>query len=226
MKKEVMLGLFFHFQKLFILIINLKMNIVNEAIKILRGGGVIASPTDTVYGLLADATNPDAVKKVYRIKGREEGKALPVFLYSLDWVDRFALVNDEQRKFLQNIWPGKVTVVVKLRKNHTLAPNVVSKEETIALRIPNQTLILELLANYKKPLTGTSANISGMPPCLDAKCVKRQLTKTVPDLIIDWGNLPPSEASTIIDLTKSPWRITRKGAGYENVCAWIEGKQK
>lgn len=199
---------------------------MNEYIRILREGGVIAAPTDTVYGLLADATNPDAVEKVYQIKGRGKGKALPVFLYSLDWVDKFALVNDAERKFLQKVWPGKVTVVVRLRKNHTLAPNAISRERTCAFRIPNQSLILELLANYKKPLTGTSANISGMPPCSDAKCVKHQLKKTAPDLIIDWGKLPPSEASTIIDLTKSPWRITRKGADYENVCAWIQRKQK
>lgn len=195
---------------------------VNEAIKILRGGGVITAPTDTVYGLLADATNPDAVEKVYHIKGREEEKALPVFLYSLDWVDRFALVNDGQRKFLQNVWPGKVTVVVTLRKNHTLAPNAVSKEGTCAFRIPNQTLVLDIIRQFKKPLTGTSANRSGMAPCRDAACVREQLQDLPPDLIIDWGILPWSEPSTTVDLTKTPPRILRKGGDYEKVLRLVQ----
>lgn len=196
------------------------MQELNHIIDILKNGGVIAAPTDTVYGLLADATNAEAVKKVYAIKGRGEKKALPIFLGSLEWLKDYAVFTEEQLVFLKNVWPGKVTVILGLTPNHSLAKNAII-ENTAAFRVPNYKLILEILAAFKKPLIGTSANYSDIPSCYDARCVKKQLAKMPPDLIIDEGELAPSKPSTIIDLTKTPSRVVRKGAGYEKISAFL-----
>lgn len=188
---------------------------LKQVLKILHQGGVIAAPTDTIYGLLADATNPEAVKRVYEIKGRGIRKALPIFLYSLDWLNEFAEVKLQQKSFLKTVWPGKITVILKLKEKTSLAPNAVSKDGTSAFRIPKDPLILDILKQFKKPLTGTSANRSGMPPCLNTECIKTQLKEPPPDYIIEGGRLRQSEPSTIIDLTKTPPKILRKGAEYE-----------
>ncbi|MBI3335303.1 MAG: threonylcarbamoyl-AMP synthase [Candidatus Portnoybacteria bacterium] len=186
-------------------------------IDILKQGGVVAAPTDTVYGLLADATNSEAVEKIYKIKGRKGEKALPIFLYSLDWLGEFVEIKPQQKSFLEKVWPGKVTVILKLKEKTSLAPNAISKEGSAAFRIPNHPLVIEILKEFKKPLTGTSANRSGMPPCLDAECIKKQLTQLKPDFIIDIGKLPPRKPSTIVDLTKTPPQIVRRGSDYKSV---------
>lgn len=196
------------------------MQDINNIIAILQNGGVVAAPTDTVYGLLADATNMEAVKKVYAIKGREKGKALPIFLGSSEWLKDYAIFNEKQSVFLKTIWPGKVTVILELTINHSLAKNAII-ENTAAFRVPNYKLILDILAAFKKPLTSTSANYSDMPPCYNAQCVKNQLRQLPPDFIINKGELAPCEPSTIIDLTKTPPYLVRKGAEYEKIISFL-----
>lgn len=195
---------------------------MEDYIRILKNGGVIAAPTDTVYGLLADATNPDAVEKVYTIKGRGEDKALPIFIPSLDTLKDIALVTEAYLAWLKTLWPGKVTFVFNSKPDTPLAPNAIAKDKTVALRIPNHPLILDILKQYNKPLTGTSANRSGEPSCLDTYCIETQLRLALPDAIIDGGTLRPSEASTIADLTKTPPTIVRKGADYEKVLRLVQ----
>lgn len=196
------------------------MQKLTRIIAILKNGGVVAAPTDTVYGLLADATNAEAVKKVYTIKGRGQEKALPVFLGSLEWLKDYAVFNNEQSLFLKSVWPGKVTVILELKANHSLAKNAIIKN-TAAFRVPNHKLVLAVLAAFKKPLTGTSANYSDMPSCRNPECIKKQFAHTLPDFIIDEGELTASEPSTIIDLTKTPPRVVRKGAEYEKISHFL-----
>lgn len=182
---------------------------VKKILNILKNGGVVAAPTDTVYGLLVDVSNPSAIKKIFAIKGRGEGKALPIFLASLDWLSRFVDVTPEQRQFLQQVWPGKVTVILPLKPGVTLINN--------AFRIPAYPLVIDILNAFGKPLTGTSANKSGTSPCLSAQEVRKQLISPAPDYIIDKGTLAPSQPSTIVDVTTSPFRIIREGADNDKV---------
>ena len=182
---------------------------IKKILDILKNGGVIAAPTDTVYGLLADVSNPDAIKKVFAIKARSEGKALPILLASFDWLSRFVKVNEAQRQFLAQVWPGKITVILPLKLGVSLINS--------AFRVPAYPLVIDILNAFSKPLTGTSANKSGAKPSMSAREVREQLTSPAPDYIIDEGVLAPSHPSTIVDLTTSPARIIREGADSDKV---------
>lgn len=194
---------------------------MKDYIRILEEGGVLAIPTDTVYGLAADATNPDAVARVFAIKGRGEEKALPIFVLDIRMAKMIADISVIQESFLVRIWPGKVTAVLPLRSNAPLAKNAVAPDGTVALRIPDYPLVSELLQRFKRPLTGTSANKSGQPACRDIPALRSQLADLPPDGIIDAGELPESLASTIVDLTKEPPVILRSGAEEQKVRALL-----
>ena len=181
------------------------MEIINKIAKEIKKGKVIVCPTDTVYGLIADATNKWAVDKVFKIKKRPKNKPIPVFVKDLKQAKKLAKIDKKQEKFLKQVWPGKTTVVL----NRTKVKIYGADRKTIALRIPNYKLILDLLKRINFPLTGTSANISNKPPTTKIDEVLKQL-KHNPDLIIDAGNLKKSKPSRIIDLTYSKPKVLRK----------------
>lgn len=187
--------------------------IIKETARLIKQGGVVIFPTDTVYGLLADAKNKKAVKKVFEIKKRKETKAIPVFVKDIKMAKSLAKIDKEQECFLKKVWPGKITMILKAKKNCGLAKELFGDEKTLGLRKPNHKLVNELLEKINKPLTGTSANISGKPASTKIKKVLKQFQKqkAQPDLIIDRGNLPKSRVSTVIILTKDKIKILRKG---------------
>ena len=187
------------------------METINHIVKELKKGKVVICPTDTVYGLIADATNKKTVEKIFRIKKRSKNKALPIFVKDLKAAKKLAQIDKSQEKFLKKAWPGKVTAVLK-RKTKKAKPRIYGNDKkTIALRVPNYKLVLDLLKKINRPLTGTSANVSGKPIFNDIKDVLKQFKnkKPKPDLIIDAGNLPKSKPSLVIDLTKKPPKILR-----------------
>ena len=182
---------------------------IKEAKKLIQEGGVIVCPTDTVYGLIADATNKKAIKRIFRIKKRPKTKPIPVFVKDLAQAKKIAEINKKQEEFLKKAWPGKVTAILKPKKKF---PRGIGKpKEEIGLRVPGYRLINILLKKINQPLAETSANISGRPPSVKIKEVLKQF-KTCqyqPDLIINAGNLPKSKPSKVIDLTQSPPKILR-----------------
>ncbi|HCM36559.1 MAG TPA: threonylcarbamoyl-AMP synthase [Candidatus Wildermuthbacteria bacterium] len=192
----------------------LRVNIENigraaqEAYAALEAGGVVVCPTDTVYGLLADAANKKAVQKVFEIKGRPKNRALPVFVKDIKMAKRLARISKKQEAFLEKTWPGKVTAVLE---NRGVLPEGLEERGTVALRIPNYELIHKILQKLDRPLTGTSANISGEPACLDGKEVLAQFRgrKAQPDVLLDAGKLPPSKPSMIIDITGKDYTVLR-----------------
>ena len=128
---------------------------------------------------------------------------------NLEMASKFASMDKKQKSFLKSVWPGRITVVLKRRKGRRLYG---ADKKTIALRIPKNKLILELIRKVGNPLTATSANVSGKPP---AKCVKDILKqfqngKYQPDTIVDAGISKSAKPSTIIDLTGSKIKILRK----------------
>lgn len=180
------------------------VNKIEETVKVLESGGVVVLPTDTVYGLAADAKNEKAVSKVFEIKGRSRAKALPVFVSSFEMLDEIARVQDERtRDFLKKIWPGKITCVFGAKNGGT-----------IAVRIPNYDLILKIVEALARPITGTSANVSGGKEYVKINGLLRELKnfKVQPDFIWDLGDLPPSRPSTVLDCTVWPPKILREGA--------------
>jgi len=193
---------------------NLK-TIVKITVKSIKQGEVVVCPTDTVYGLLADATNEKAIKKLLKIKKRRTQKPIPIFVKDLKTAKRLAQINKNQEKFLRKVWPGKVTTVLK-RKNK-LPKILFAERKTIGLRIPKYKLVQDLFKKLNCPLTRTSANISGKPASNNIKEIINQFknqppTKNgggQPDLIIDAGNLPKSKPSIVLDLTIWPPKILR-----------------
>ena len=173
---------------------------VCEAIKM---GVVAICPTDTVYGLIVDAVNKEAVDKIFETKKRDKAKAISVFVRGIEEIKKFAFVNENQRKFLEENLPGKFTVILKKKPNCGLAENLFGGKETIGIRIINNKIISDILGKINKPLTATSANISGQPASGKIKEILEQFEnqEIKPDLVLDAGDLPESSPSKIIDLT-------------------------
>ncbi|GAI43632.1 unnamed protein product, partial [marine sediment metagenome] len=167
-------------------------SIMKMAEKSIKEGEVVICPTDTVYGLISDATNEKAVKKLFKIKKRSVLKPIPIFVKDMKMAKKFARINKKQEEFLKKVWPGKVTVVLKRRKKKIKLFGVA--KDTIALRIPKYKLINELLKKLNCPLIGTSANISGKPASTKIKTVTFQFKnqKFLPDLVLNSGNLRKS----------------------------------
>jgi len=180
----------------------------------IRRGEVVILPTDTVYGLIADAKNEKAVKRIFEIKGRETKKTLSIFVKDIKMAKDLAFVNKRQEKFLKTSWPGKVTAVLKAKpkKKKFFKFGIINSENKIGLRIPKYELVNFLIKKLNSPVTGTSANISGNPASTKIKEVLRQFEnrKYQPDLTIDAGNLPKSKPSTVFDLTVFPPKILRQ----------------
>lgn len=183
-------------------------NTVEITAQILKEGGVVIAPTDTVYGMLADATNELAIKKLYKIKDRSEDKALPIFVRDITMAKELAVISQEQQLYLEKNWPGKVTTILE-RKDDINIFGVENK--TIALRIPSYPFINLLLERINLPLSGTSANISGEPSSTKIDEILKQFEnkEIQPDLIINAGDLEESQPSTIVDLTEADLKIVR-----------------
>lgn len=181
--------------------------IVKKALMALRRGEVLACPTDTVYGLLCDSTNRQAVEKIFKIKKRDKLKPLAVFVKDIKAAKKLAFVDKGQEKFLRN---NKITAILKA-KQKILSP-LVYKNDTIGIRIPDYKLLNSILKKFKNPLAQTSANISGNPPTTKIKEVLKQFAKqkTRPNLAIDAGDLPKSKPSKIVDLTGQKSRVLRR----------------
>ena len=181
---------------------------LEKGINILRKGGVIAFPTDTVYGLGADAFNSVAVQRIYEIKDRSRSNPLPLLIADVKQLAALAEPIPELARFLaRQFWPGGVTLVLSKRDS---VPAYLASGPTIAVRVPDHPACLTLLQHLAGPLIGTSANVSGQPVALTADEVRQQLGDRV-DLIIDGGRCPGGKESTVLDITREPPVILRQG---------------
>jgi Sua5/YciO/YrdC/YwlC family protein len=181
---------------------------IENAIEILRQGGVIAFPTDTVYALGADAFNAKAIERVYEIKSRPKCLLLPLLIADLSQLTAVAEPIPGIAWFLaRRFWPGGLTLV--LSKAASL-PAYLATGSSIAVRIPNHPICLSLIRCLGNPIIGTSANISGQRSTLTADEVKQQLGDKV-DLIIDGGRCPGGKESTVADVTSAVPVILRQG---------------
>ena len=182
----------------------------NVAIGVLKNGGTVALPTDTAYCLAANIYIDNAIKNVFTIKQRSLDKALPIFLSSEEELTSVASdIPDIAWQLAEAFWPGGLTIILK--KHPSLLTLAVSGGNTIAVRVPNHPIPLDVIASIGSPITGTSANISGFKSPTMADEVDRQIGDSV-DMIVDGGKCPISTLSTIIDLTSSVPKILRDGA--------------
>ena len=183
---------------------------LKQAIDILRNGGVVGIPTDTVYGVAANALDEKAVDKVFDLKGREDTSPIPVLIGQVEDLYRYGReIPDEAIELARAFWPGQMTIVVP---KADIIPSVVSGGlDTVGLRIADHPVPRELVSALGAPITATSANISGTDSLSSAKSVLEQLGHSL-DMVFDGGELPPSRPSTVVDASVSPPRILREGA--------------
>jgi L-threonylcarbamoyladenylate synthase len=183
---------------------------LQTAVDVLRGGGVVAYPTDTLYGLAADPTNRSAVDAIFRVKGRRTGEALPLVAASLVQVERVAgRLPDATRRLAERFWPGPLTLIVDAWPG--LAPAVHGETGTVAIRVPDHAVARALAEACGAPITSTSANRSGEPAVDNADDVVRSIGDRL-ELVIDGGRTPGGPPSTIVDTRSADVRIIRAGA--------------
>lgn len=181
---------------------------IGKGIRILRRGGVIAFPTDTVYGLGADVFNARAVERVYEIKNRPKNQQFPLLIADVEQLTALAEPIPEITWLLaRRFWPGGLTLVLSRKGS---LPAYLASGPTIAVRVPNHPVCLALIEGLGNPITGTSANTSGRPAALTADEVSQQLEGEI-DLVINGGKCPGGKESTIVDVTREPPTILRPG---------------
>ena len=183
---------------------------LGNAARVLADGGVVAVPTDTLYGLAADAFNQKAVERVFRLKGRPERVPLPLLLASPQDVLECAIhVPEQVWQLAERFWPGPLTLV--LRKADRIPAVVSAGGDTVALRVPRHDLTTRIIRTLGHPITGTSANRSGALPATTADEVRRIFGDEL-DLVVGSASSADGVASTVLDLSQDTPRIVRLGA--------------
>ena len=180
---------------------------IPEALKVLRRGGLVAFPTDTVYGLAALPNDSAAIERIFEAKGRDSSKAIAVLVSGVEQLPLLTPgLTDSARQLAERFWPGALTLVVP---RHPNLPEVISPYPTIGVRMPNHTFALELL-RASGPLATSSANGSGGANTTTAQAVLEQLDGRI-DLILDGGVTPGGVPSTVVDCTSAEVKILREG---------------
>ena len=183
---------------------------IHAAVVMLRVGGIVCFPTDTLFALGADAFNAEAVERVYRAKDRDHAQGLPVLLSDVEQLNSVAIdVPESALTLAQQYWPGALTLVV--RRSPDLPEVVSGGAMTVAVRVPDHPVARQIIRELGRPVIGTSANRSGAS---DARSLENVVEELGPwlDYTVGEGTLPAGEPSTIVDLTTARPEVLREGA--------------
>ena len=182
----------------------------DELVGIMRGGGLVAVPTETVYGLAGNGLDEKAVAEIYEVKGRPEVKPLSLMVHDAASMERYCeSVPPQAHTLAKRFWPGPLTIVMKAKP---CVPEIVrAGGETVGLRCPDHLLTLELLEKSGVPFAAPSANPSGEPSPKNADSVLKYFDGKI-DAVLDGGECGIGRESTLIDLSRMPYRILRQGA--------------
>jgi len=184
------------------------VNNIREASKVVKNGGLVVYPTDTVYGLGCDPFNVKAVKRVFKVKGERKEKPLPILGSDMECIQKIAFMNEKARKIAEKYWPGPLTLVVL--KKPALPDIVTCGLPSVGVRIPKHTVALQLISLCNGLLVGTSANKTEEKPPKTAQEANEQLGEHA-DIVLDGGPTPLRQESSILDLTGEKPRMLRKG---------------
>lgn len=180
-----------------------------KIIDILNQGGVIAYPTETVYGLGCDPFQEEAVKRILTLKERKEDRPFILLIPNREWVSKLTeTVSPLAMGLIERFWPGPLTLV--LEASQDVPYWLKQRDNTIAFRISSHPWVQEFLGFYGKPLVSTSANRSGFPPARNAEEVRHYFSQGI-DLVIEGEILPPSLGSTIVSVKNDRLDILREG---------------
>jgi L-threonylcarbamoyladenylate synthase len=178
----------------------------------LREGGILVYPTETAYALGCDATNPKAVKRIFKIKHRPLSKTLPLIAGSPAMVKRFCQLSKTELKLAQKYWPGPFTMVLVRRRDRPLClSGIVAKDKTIAIRVSSNKIARELSHRLGRPLVSTSANLFGKGECYSVSEVEKQLGCGSGIIIVGGKKLKKQKSSTIVRVKKDGVEIIRQG---------------
>jgi len=182
---------------------------IDEAVAVLKNGGVIAFPTETFYGLGADARNEASIDKIFGIKGRDFKNPILVVIGDVRHLEAFAEdIPAEAHKLVDRFWPGPLTIV--FRAAPSVSPTLTAGSGKIGIRLTSHPVAMEISKRLGGPVTATSANLSGAPECSSVVEVISQLEGKL-DGVIDGGHTPGGKGSTIVDVTVYPPKVLREG---------------
>jgi L-threonylcarbamoyladenylate synthase len=183
--------------------------IIAEAAAVIKHGGVVVFPTRCLYGLGADALDPDAVEKIIKIKQRPEDNPILVLIHSRRQLDSLvANITPAAVAIMEAFWPGRVTLVFEA--SVTLSNRLTARTGKIGVRLAGHPVAAALVKQVGSPVTGTSANLSGRPGCHQVHYLDPPIAKQV-DLVLDAGMLKGGAGSTIVDVTADAPQILREG---------------
>ena len=182
---------------------------LDKAIRVLAKDGLVALPTETVYGLAGNAYSDKAVKKIFKLKGRPKSNPLIIHYYNIQKALDDVVVNNNFKKLYKKFCPGPITFILKKKRNSKILPSANAKLNTVAVRFPKHKIVRAILKNISFPLAMPSANISSNVSPVCAQDVYEEFKKKI-KLIIDGGQSKFGIESTVIDLTNTP-KILRPG---------------
>jgi len=188
------------------LIVNCDPQGIQKASRVVSDGGIVVFPTDTVYGVGCDPFNKKSVDKIYKIKNRPKSKPFPILVYSMKEVNQIADFDSDSQRLAEKFWPGPLTLILKLKDSKI--EKSLEIEGKIAVRIPSNKCLLDLLSNCKF-LIGTSANISGQESFTNSEECYNSLKDF--DVFLDGGNLEGRGESTILEIKDGKPIIHRSG---------------
>lgn len=187
-------------------------NYLSETTAVIKNGGLVVYPSDTVYILAVDPRNPVAVNKLLSFKNRWPGKAVSIAVSDINMAQNYVKLTPNSRLLYQNLLPGPFTLVSPGR--HLVAPGIEAENGTLGIRIPSSSHILDLVKRLGFPVTATSANLSGRTPHYSISSFFKTLSqkkKNLIDLAVDGGVLPKNKPSTVVDTTEPELKILRRG---------------
>ena len=186
----------------------------NDIIKTLKDGKLVIMPTDTIYGIIGDATNEDVINKVYEVKERPHDKPLLILVSNLSMLHELVTeIPKETEKIINKFWPGPLTILFK--KSSKVSDTLTANSSLVAIRMPNDKRLLNIMNHLNRPLISTSANISSHDAITNPNQLEEKMKEKI-DLIVDEGTVN-NEASTLITIVNGKIEILREGSLTEKI---------
>ena len=187
----------------------IKENELNESVEVLKKGGIVIFPTETVYGIGTNALCESSVKRIYEVKERPDEKPLSIMVSNKGEISKYAIIENEiEKKIIDSFMPGPITIILK--KKEGVFDYISSGKDTIGIRIPNNNIMLKLLQKAEIPIVAPSANISGRPSGIIFENILKDFNGKV-DVAINGGKCEISEPSTIVQVIDNEPIILREG---------------
>ena len=181
---------------------------IDKIVEVIDNGGLVITPTDTIYGIMGDALNEDVIRRVFEVKQRPYNKPLLLLMDSFEMVDNYTEeLSEMEKKLVKRFWPGLVTFILK--KNDNVSDLITSGSDTVGIRIPDNKDILEIISKLKRPVISTSANITGTEVITSTKLLEKDLIDNI-DYIEDGGEVN-EVSSTIVRVIDNKVTILRDG---------------